>query len=372
MVPTINSDHGWPCFEKWHHSQSWLTMVDHAFEKWLHHGHDDHGWPWSWWPWLTMVMVTMVDHGHGDHGWPHFEKWHHSQPWLTMVTVTMVEHAFEKWHHVHGDHGWPWSWWPWLTMVMVTMVDHGQAMVSDRSTISQSAVNHGWTMVKSHGWPWLTMLLRNGYTMVMMTMVDHGHGDHGWPCFWEMAPRLWWPWLTMVKPWFLTVVPFLKVQSTMVGPWSNPMVWPWSTMVKPWFFSWGYAFKACISSRLCIYKKQNKTKQKLASSYVFLFCFVCLFVCFFFHIFWSMIPIFKKWYQTWDDQLLYSQENGIRWDVTLYKKSMESVSGVIPILTFQTIQAQVIYMYLETLAFFFCPFIYFVMKHSFCSHKCRP
>ena len=47
---------------------------------------------------------------------------------------------------------------------MVTMVDHGQAMVSDRGAISQSAVNHGWTMVKSHG---LTMV-NHGWTMVCL------------------------------------------------------------------------------------------------------------------------------------------------------------------------------------------------------------
>ena len=33
----------------------------------------------------------------------------------------------------------------------------------------------------------------------------------------------------------------------------------------------------------------------------------------------------SKWYQTWDNQLLYSRENGVRWAVILYRKSMGSV-----------------------------------------------
>ena len=33
----------------------------------------------------------------------------------------------------------------------------------------------------------------------------------------------------------------------------------------------------------------------------------------------------SKWYQTGDNQLLYSRENGVRWDVILYRKSMGSV-----------------------------------------------
>ena len=33
----------------------------------------------------------------------------------------------------------------------------------------------------------------------------------------------------------------------------------------------------------------------------------------------------SKWYQTWDDKLLYSRENGVRWAVILYSKSMGSV-----------------------------------------------
>ena len=33
----------------------------------------------------------------------------------------------------------------------------------------------------------------------------------------------------------------------------------------------------------------------------------------------------SKWYQTWDDQLLYSRENGVRRAVILYRKSMGSV-----------------------------------------------
>ena len=33
----------------------------------------------------------------------------------------------------------------------------------------------------------------------------------------------------------------------------------------------------------------------------------------------------SKWYQTWDDQLLYSRENGFRWAIILYRKSMGSV-----------------------------------------------
>ena len=37
---------------------------------------------------------------------------------------------------------------------------------------------------------------------------------------------------------------------------------------------------------------------------------------------WSQ---FSKWYQTWDDHVLYSLENGVRWDVILNRKSMGSV-----------------------------------------------
>ena len=33
----------------------------------------------------------------------------------------------------------------------------------------------------------------------------------------------------------------------------------------------------------------------------------------------------SKWHQTWDNQLLYSRENGVRWAVILYRKSMGSV-----------------------------------------------
>ena len=43
----------------------------------------------------------------------------------------------------------------------------------------------------------------------------------------------------------------------------------------------------------------------------------------------------SKWYQTWDDQLLYSRENGVRWAVILYRKSMGSVL-VVWIHIFQT------------------------------------
>ena len=83
----------------------------------------------------------------------------------------MVDHAFEIWHQSQ-----------WLTMVM------------------------------------MTMLLRNGFT------VEHGwlygHDDHGWPCFWEMAPKS-----TMVDHrhndhgW--PCCHFLNAQSTTVGPWFN-------------------------------------------------------------------------------------------------------------------------------------------------------
>ena len=104
---------------------STVTMVDRALRNGTTVNHS--------WPWLTMllrngyttVMMTMVDHGHGDHSWP----------WLTTL---------------------------WEMAPRSTMVDHGQAMVSDRGAISQSAVNHGWTMVKFHG---LTMV-NHGRTMV--------------------------------------------------------------------------------------------------------------------------------------------------------------------------------------------------------------
>ena len=157
----IMLDYAWPdALEKWHHSWPWSNhgYSDHAFEKW------HHGWPWS------------------SHGWPRFEKWHHGQPWLTMVTVTMVDRALRNGTTV--NHGWPWSPWPWLTMLWemaprslwpwswwpwLTMV---KPWVSDRGAISQSAVNHGWTMVKSHG---LTMV-NHGWTMV----------NHGWTMFFSL------------------------------------------------------------------------------------------------------------------------------------------------------------------------------------------
>ena len=82
-------------------------------------------------------------------------------------------------HGPMADHGQPWYIWPWSTMVLLTMPPS--------------------TMVG----PWLTMLFEKWH---------HGHGDHGWQ--WSSQ--------------FLTVVPFLKARSTMVGPWSNPMIWPWS------------------------------------------------------------------------------------------------------------------------------------------------
>ena len=31
----------------------------------------------------------------------------------------------------------------------------------------------------------------------------------------------------------------------------------------------------------------------------------------------------SKWYQTWDDQLLYSRENGVRWAVIFVHKVYE-------------------------------------------------
>ena len=69
------------------------------------------------------------------------------------------------------------------------------------------------------------------------------------------------------------------------------------------------AFKAYISSRLCISKKEP--------SPILFFKFV--------EEVWYQ---FLKWYQTWDDQLFNSWENGVRWDVILYRKSMRSKSVV--------------------------------------------
>ena len=228
-------------------------MVDHCY--------DDHGWPWP-----RMVMMTMVDHA--------FEKWIIVNHGLTMVIMTMVDHAFEKWTIV--NHGCPWSsrpcfWenqmdhchgWPWLTMTMLWEMDHCQPWLT---MVIMTIMDH---------WPWLTMLLRNG---PLSTMVDHGHHDHGWPCFWEMDHCQ--PWLSMVimtmvdhafekwtivnhghddhgwpwsNPWFLTVVHFSKHGQ----PWLNHGQtswlnhgWPWLTMVQPWVFRWGIILLIAGSSQ---------------------------------------------------------------------------------------------------------------------------
>ena len=107
-----------------------VSMVGHGQ---LCFGQVDHGQTWS------FSNLTMVKHGHyklfmSDYG----------QPWsnVKVKILTMV------------DHGQTWS-FSNLTMVDHGPVDHGQAMVSDLGAISKSAVNHGWTMVKSHG---LTMV----------------------------------------------------------------------------------------------------------------------------------------------------------------------------------------------------------------------
>ena len=68
-----------------------------------------------------------------------------------------------------------------------------------------------------------------------------------------------------------------------------------------------YPFKACISSRLCI------SKNSLHHMFFF-FMFV--------EELWFQS---SKWDKTWDDQLLYSRENGVRWAVILYSKSMGSL-----------------------------------------------
>ena len=139
----------------------------------------------------------------------------------------------------------------------MTMVKHGQ--IPDVQTFksiplgdehSWTMVNHGWTRVSDHGWPWagnvltmiepwLTMVMLNQATMVwpwstmvsstfknQMTMVNHGQipdaqtfkliplGDeHGW---------------TMVNHGWTRV-------SNYGQPWSVPhskTKWPWSIMVK--------------------------------------------------------------------------------------------------------------------------------------------
>ena len=121
-----------PCY-----IQPWLTMVNHAFEKWhatVNHGQEqpkvtmvNHGQNLHIWPWLTMVK-----HDHINHGWPCF--------WKMAPLLTMVKHA---------------EFWPWLTMVtldcFLTMVDRGVPFFKNMA-------NHGLTMVKTHGW----------------TMVNHG------------------------------------------------------------------------------------------------------------------------------------------------------------------------------------------------------
>ena len=85
---TVNYN-GWPWL--W---WLWLTMA--------RDGHDDNGWPclWEMAPLSTMVdmvMMTMVDHA--------FEKWHHSQPWLTMHDENGWLWYHLKWGQPWLDHG---------------------------------------------------------------------------------------------------------------------------------------------------------------------------------------------------------------------------------------------------------------------------
>jgi len=98
------------------------------------------------WPWYTMVdhgHMTMVDHGHMtmvDHGQPRFVKWHHGhhdhgQPWSTML----FDHG-QPWYLTMVDH----VIWPWLTMVDHGHDDHGQRL---------------WCHLTKRGQPWYTMVI---------------------------------------------------------------------------------------------------------------------------------------------------------------------------------------------------------------------
>ena len=69
--------------------------------------------------------------------------------------------------------------------------------------------------------------------------------------------------------------------------------------------------------QVCV-KIMHPFKGLYLEKIVFIIC------VFFFHICWR-----GKWYQIWDDQLLYSRENGVRWDIILYRKSMGSVLVVL-------------------------------------------
>ena len=152
-------------------------MVDHALKNGTI---VNHGWPSLWWPWLTMTKD-----GHDDHGWPCFWEMEHC---LTMVDHGHHDHGwpcFEKWTIV--NHGRPRSSWPWLTMLWE--MDHCQPLLT---TVIMTMVDHAfekWTPLS---------------TMVMMTMFGRGQTHGFWP---------WWP--------------FLKARSTMVEPWSKPIVEPW-------------------------------------------------------------------------------------------------------------------------------------------------
>ena len=65
----------------------------------------------------------------------------------------------------------------------------------------------------------------------------------------------------------------------------------------------------------------------------------------------------SKWYQSWEDQLLYSWENGIWWEVILHRKSTGSLL-VVQILPDSQCFSQFPYSHLRQHGHFFCCWVY--------------
>ena len=147
-----------PCY-----IQPWLTMVNHAFEKW--HATVNHG--------QEQPKVTMVNHGQNLHIWPWLTmvKHDHIWPWLTMV-----DRVFEKWHHCWPwsnmqsfDHGWPWSlwivFWPWLTVAC---------------HFSKTWLTMVWPWSKPMVEPWLTMVQPCFFRIIIFTFQSR------YSCTWKL------------------------------------------------------------------------------------------------------------------------------------------------------------------------------------------
>ena len=171
MVALVNHTHAHG------HYQPWLAMLN-----------DDHP------PWLTMMMLTMVDH---VKPWP--------LPWLpmtehrlfsfklTMVNLVMSTIVITIVKSTMFNHTWPyWAFWPTMSMVnKFDLVGHCRCTHHTILWLTSSWL----TMVDGHGWVWPTMVDN-----------DHGHG-YGWlgqPWFTWLWSWVWSTKLTMVfysQPW---------------------------------------------------------------------------------------------------------------------------------------------------------------------------